>query len=258
MSKSISVIIVLYNSLLKQTVPLGIAELAHSVSQIIVCDNSTQMNILKLNKQLAAKSDKITYLDMDGNKGLAIAYNRALTVATGDFVCILDDDTSLPVDFFEKIEAHVLETHAGVLLSLVLAQDGMVMSPNQRIGLRYGPFKDAEHIVNDSKMSAINSGIVIASKIYNRYRYDERYFVDMIDHQFMLDMHRTHVNFEVMDDVVLHQDYSKISDDRKTALNRLRIYARDSRIFYSGSLSEKIFRVVQIAYRLTNILFRKK
>ena len=86
MSKSISVIIVLYNSLLKQTVPLGIAELAHSVSQIIVCDNSTQMNILKLNKQLAAKSDKITYLDMDGNKGLAIAYNRALTVATG---CLL-------------------------------------------------------------------------------------------------------------------------------------------------------------------------
>lgn len=250
------VIIVLYNSSISAIKSLGIAQLSPYVEHIFICDNSTDAQIVNHNNQYMNNGDhqKLRLIDMEGNAGLARAYNRAINLSSASYICLLDDDTIIPSNYFQHVDTWIRKTKARILAPLAFAQNGMLMSPCKTDGIHFGPFGSIDEALRAPNFSLINAGMVIKRDVFTRYRYDERYRVDMIDHQFIRDMKQQGQHIEIMNDIRIQQDYSQLSNNRRRALKRLRIYAHDSKLYYSHNYRQKVFRLCQLAGRFTKII----
>lgn len=110
----ISVIMGVYNgadtiesavqSILKQT---------HQKLELIICDDASTDNTWSLLQRWAQKDCRIRLLRNQKNEGAAIARNRCLEQAHGDFVAIMDaDDISMPLRL--ELQLSFLEEHRGV------------------------------------------------------------------------------------------------------------------------------------------------
>lgn len=250
------VIIVLYNSSISAIKSLGIVQLFPSVEHIFICDNSTDAQIVNYNNQYMNNGDhqKLRLINMKGNAGLARAYNRAINLSSANYICLLDDDTIIPSNYFQHVDTWIRKTRAQIFAPLAFAQNGMLMSPCKTDGIHFGPFESVNEALHASNFSLINAGMVIKRDIFTDYRYDERYRVDMIDHQFVRDMKQHKQHIEIMNDIQIQQDYSQLSNNRRKALQRLRIYAHDSKLYYSYNYRQKVFRLCQLAGRFAKII----
>ena len=110
----ISVIMGVYNgadtlesavqSILKQT---------HQKLELIICDDASTDNTWSLLQRWAQKDCHIRLLRNQKNEGAAIARNRCLEQAHGDFVAIMDaDDISMPLRL--ELQLSFLEKHRGI------------------------------------------------------------------------------------------------------------------------------------------------
>ena len=98
-------VIVSYNSLPDILIP-RLATL-QCVSEVIVCDNSTQSDISE-ELQTLCKSSDIRYFGMQGNKGIAYAQNFGIKKAMemgAEFVLLLDDDSCFLPDIATKLHS---------------------------------------------------------------------------------------------------------------------------------------------------------
>ena len=97
-------IIVLYNKSVDESVTYNCLKKYDNL-KVIVCDNSTK----SFNNKIKVESDQFIYIDMHGNKGLSIAYNRALdsiekiNPKMEGYVMLFDDDTFIPEEYFSKM-----------------------------------------------------------------------------------------------------------------------------------------------------------
>ena len=79
--------------------------------KLIFVDNSTNISIKESNISYAQKnSSNFTYIDMQGNKGLPTAYNKAIETikpTNDDYILILDQDTDFDSNIFNKYIAYI-------------------------------------------------------------------------------------------------------------------------------------------------------
>lgn len=244
---SISVLVVVYNQSLDDIVCLGAALAAPQVSQVVVCDNSTIAN----DNEVRAAERGVTYVSMGGNAGLSVAYNKGVERCDGDVVCVFDDDTAVGADYFEAVAALEESPEAwDIALPLVMAGED-VLSPSTFDGLWSRPFLDAGEIAGARDISGINSGMVVRREAYSKARYCEDLFLDLVDHRFLQDAKESGLRIVYLEGPVLRQSYSLESDDADAALARLRIFSRDARAFYSGSLARVVYcRAMLLARRV--------
>ena len=184
---------------------------------------------------------------MGGNQGLAKAYNRGLRDCESEFVVIFDDDTEVPVEYFEKTNEYCERDSADIYLPIVRSRD-IIMSPCIKHGLSFKPIQSTDDLRNVSNISAINSGMVVRRTFYERCRYDERLFVDDIDHQFMDDAHEARARIVIMRDILLLQQYSQEIHDEVKQVTRLRIRAKDSHIYYGGTMRGRLHCTLMIQH----------
>lgn len=223
----IDVVCVAYNRSVTEIPAVAAALESPLVSQVIVIDNSTDSAILERNAR--ELSGSIVYAAMGGNAGLSRAYNCGLAMVRARPCQIFDHDTRVREGHFEKVLDWVGNRDVDILVPQV-SVDGRPFSPCRRIGPTYRPAFGRS--VPRSKFSAINSGIVLASDRALRYRYDERLFLDFIDHRFFEDARANQWTWDVMSDVVLDQDFSELTDDTAQARRRMAIFMSDAREFY--------------------------
>ncbi len=242
-SPSIDAVIVLYNSDLKGVKALGLLLEHPLVRSVIVCDNSDDGANHLVVKQ---SSDRIRAFNMGGNKGLSKAYNFALSKCTADYVLILDDDTELPSDFFDRVRAHILNAAADVYMPLVWSSE-ILMSPCGKRGRRFVALNGPEDIPGMT-LSGINSGVVVRRSVYDSVSYRESLFLDMVDHAFFDDVRAGGFRMVVMDDISLKQDYSRETDDFDTARSRYRIAKRDNRAYFGKGIGNRAFCETQLFY----------
>ena len=202
---------------------------------ITVCDNSTGENS---NADIASQG--VTYISMGGNLGLAKAYNRALDSLKGKdgYVCLFDDDTEVPADYFEKLDAEIEKNSADIVLPVIRDKVG-IMSPCI-IGGAFTKRIDSLTELNEGNISGINSGMAINLKLFESYRYDENYFLDFIDHAFIRDMKAKNAKISVAETLELFQSFS--ANDHKNinaAKRRFRIFKKDFTYFCSQSGDRK-------------------
>lgn len=221
--------------------------LTHSdrVRHIIICDNSVDSHRGEYLSLPSAEQQKIVYRWMGGNKGLPAAYSTGIELSTAPYICVLDDDTTLPPNYFELVSSYMRSEEA-VYLPLVYSRQ-ILLSPCARHKYRIKAFRSEADI--HGRLSAINSGMVIARQVFDCCSYDSRLFLDMVDHSFMDKVHQNHILVVVMHDAVLQQNYSRESYDKEAEIERYKILKGDNRTFWSTTLIGKALCAAQLLLR---------
>lgn len=247
-----SVIVVAYNCAIDEIPCLKSTLASPSVGQVIVCDNSTEQNC---NAERAEELG-ITYLPMEGNVGLPKAYNAGVEECGEEILCIFDDDTRVGTDYFDAV-AELSNSSRKWDIALPLVMDGSdILSPCIFKGYRARPFLNSAQIKSSDNLSGINSGMVIKREVFSTIQYDERLFLDFVDHRFLQDARNLGMSIVYLDGPVLQQDYALSSDSPDTASRRLCIFEKDAKVFYEDSMPRRLYCNAMLIYR--HIKFRER
>lgn len=229
-TKLFNVVIVLYNKPISEINAFNYLLDCMYVNQVTICDNSDIPELKKANQEFDKSS--IQYIDMGGNKGLPKAYNAALEVNTSRFICFFDDDTAFPETYFSKVFDHISsECKSDIYLPMVFSGDEL-LSPCENAGSRIKPIKKPYDFLSVDHISAINSGMVVKSSVFRKYRYCEWLFLDNVDHAFMDYARANNFSITVMKDIILHQAFSRHAYDKNGEKKRFCIWRKDNWNYY--------------------------
>ena len=165
---------------------------------------------------------------MNGNEGLAKAYNQALKIigTLSGYVIWSDDDTIFPDCFFAQVMETIEKSAPHVLLPLVYSNN-KIYSPNiiDTNGLPRR-IESLEHL--EKNISGINSGMIVKLDTYSVFHYDEGFFLDFIDHDFCSTCSKNGISIEFNRDIILHQNafFDSKTNFKKIAVRR-KIYRND-------------------------------
>jgi len=225
--------------------------------ELIIVDNSEPEKISAADNaktQIAVKQRNCTYISMDGNKGLPKAYNAALDVIKAKnsdmigFAMLLDDDTEISKSYLQEVFSQVEfgaqievgnkyaaeKLMAGVYLPVIYDEIGMMSPSTLRRYYAHRAMCKPEEIL-DKRLCGINSGMLISLGIFRTYRYNEKMFLDYVDHIFIRDMRDAGVRMEVLYDAVLNQHFSGNIHTVPQARKRFKIFKKDVWIFCKES-----------------------
>ncbi len=253
---NIFIIIVLYNKRLCDSSALKSlnAAKANCKSNIsfIIIDNSTDDQIKAINKR---GNVDFEYIDMNGNKGLSVAYNCAISNIEKNpynWIVTSDQDTDYPIDYLKKMERQMLDSNKMVIAPQVYNTTG-IMSPFR---LRFDCFRDIKRV--------INSGLAIRSDVFTQIKYNEGLFLDFVDFDLSNSLFQKNIGIEVTD-IKLYQDFSG-TDYSNTAATQKRyeIYLNDAKKYYKfwkHSIIAKRFyvfkRTISLSLRFKSFTFFK-
>ncbi|MFA0816561.1 MAG: glycosyltransferase [Anaerofustis sp.] len=250
----IVVFVVVYNCSLENSKTLQTLN-PQLVSRVFVADNSTIENE---NEQLA-KDKGYRYLSMQGNVGLSRAYNKLLDQLYAEIqnrdtiICLFDDDTKLTDDYFLKLgEAFCEHSEYQIYVPYVYDQVGL-LSPCGIKGAITFRFHNEKEIASEG-ISAINSGMAIRMECYESYRYDERLFLDYVDHAFLKDItNHSKANIYIFD-TQLFQNFSATEHKPlRTSLKRFRIFSEDINNYCRKYRVSPLQKMMILSKRLTHI-----
>lgn len=245
------VVVVIYNKFCVDSLTLNcIKSLNDANVNVVICDNSTE----DYKNEEYAKAKGYIYLNMQGNRGLAVAYNSAVNhlVDRDGFICLFDDDTIVLPDYFLKLKDAILKTQADIYLPVLYDNMG-ILSPAEMRGVFVKRVKDIKKL-HKNNITGINSAMAINLDVFKEgYRYNEGYFLDYIDHDFLRAMKRLGKKIEVLD-VKLKQDFSGSSFvDKEASLKRFKIYKKDFKKFCGENFFGEICAFFVIIKRLLNL-----
>lgn len=86
----------------------------HKDLEIIVVDDKSTDNSVEIIKKHQAKDNRIKLICLSHNQGVSVARNTALEKVSGDFVCFLDSDDFLELNFCEKLYNSIIEKNSDI------------------------------------------------------------------------------------------------------------------------------------------------
>ncbi len=244
---SLAVLLVIYNQNGSDSPACEVLRRRDDVT-VVVADNSTS----DYQNADYCREAGFAYLPMGGNQGLSKAYNRGIrylreqTDAT--HVVLLDDDTTLDEDYFSVLRQAIAQ-HPDTRIFLPLVQDEVgYLSPCRIEGYAVSRIRSPGEL-DPAQITGINSGMALALSLFERYQYDEAYFLDYIDHAFLRDMKRRGEPIQVID-VTLRQRFSgNDHSDYRATLRRFSLFKRDFRLFCSDTLRGRLYAETFLAMR---------
>ncbi|MCC4502873.1 glycosyltransferase [Limosilactobacillus reuteri] len=197
-------VVVLYNTSVSNSITCkNILKISNHHINTIIVDNSTQENN---NRELCDEFD-FTYISMHGNKGLSKAYNRVLNYLKGQdgIVIWFDDDTNISQEFFDHLcIAAVKHPEVDIFVPVIEGQDGKFWSPNKARFFKNKQLKRVSDEIKNEEFNAINSCTASRLVVFKNYRYDERLFLDQVDHSFCRDQRKLKRKFYKLPCIVHH------------------------------------------------------
>ncbi|MFS0938293.1 glycosyltransferase [Enterococcus innesii] len=173
---------------------------------ITILDNSDDENVKKNNLERSQLLD-IKYIPMNGNVGLSKAYNRFLDSfkekTENKIIIWLDDDTAISEEYFFELK-EILKKKVDIMAPIILGQDGRIWSPNSDRYIKNKQLRNVNDKVDLNRFNAINSCTAVRSTVYKDYRYDERLFLDQVDHLFFYEQRKLNRNFFQMGTIIKH------------------------------------------------------
>lgn len=233
-SYNIFVVIVVYNkSIDNSTTIINLKKLSLTNLSILILDNSIE----DYQNKEKCEANNIHYISMDGNKGLSKAYNAALhyieQVAQGeDIIVWLDDDTEITHHYFESLIKSInCNEEADVFAPFIIGQDDRIYSPNSARFLKNKLPKSLKD-TKFKKFNAINSCLSVKFKVYEKYRYNEKLFLDSVDQNFFDDLRKLDVKFEILK-TKISQNFSQREENIEASvmIKRLEIRVKDLMVY---------------------------
>jgi len=267
----IGVVLVIYNKRYDQSPSLLYLAKFDSI-RVVLADNSTRESIREENAEFCRRQG-YEYCPMMQNAGLPRAYNRAIAMLekVTDYVMILDDDTIISGDCFEPLRMAIEENpDADILVPYVMDRNSL-LSPCLRKGSFF--FKLSNKPTDfTSKMSAINSGMVLRTKSVTKHLlFDEHLFLDCVDHLFIIeqiiDKRKISLYHFVFVQAFFDARDAREESDIVRSFERFRIFVSDFRYFCGRCGTRKIpceayifFRAVKLSvkYRDTRFFSARK
>ncbi len=201
---------------------------------IYIFDNSTR----EFGNREFCMEQGWVYLGGSGNQGLSKAYNQAIQALSGKtgHLCLLDDDTHLPDSFFADLQEAIQKAPEKPLYVPILQQNGRIISPNRAdLPRRERYFASVEEALSaePGDVRAFNSCMTIDLKVFGDYRYDERLFLDCVDHAFLRDMRERGIYPAVVPITCEHGFSGNQKGSLAGAKVRFAIFCRDTRVYYA-------------------------
>lgn len=221
----LSVVVVLYNTEANDSAALRCVEHAGGaiIGNVIVCDNST----IPTDNDGFCKSWGFQYVSMGANVGLSKAYNEAIRRIRDGWILFLDQDTEVDESFFRALSAGIAKPEGALFMAPVVRDGRGILSPCRLKGAWARRIRTVDQVETDS--SFINSGSCFHRSVFDHITYDEGYFLDFIDHDFMNRFkHIFGISTMRLLPVAIRQSFSGTDhSDRSRDLRRFAIYRRD-------------------------------
>lgn len=184
MPKILNIIIIIYNIKLEESASFKMSFERINEFSITIVDNTTIEEIRLHNKNTAEKYG-VSYLTKSKNIGLSKGYNLAIDNIKKNspetkWIITLDQDTLLNKAYFDEVEEKINNTDGTYLYYPTAASDIGIISPvliNKYYIKNIHEFADANH-----NLVFINSGLLMNIALFERIKYDESLFLDMIDY----------------------------------------------------------------------------
>lgn len=233
-------IIVVYNKNVNESVTYQCLKKQKNL-KIVVCDNSTK----DYKNRGIVEAEGYTYIDMNGNAGLSKAYNEALDYIASvnpemkGYISLFDDDTFIPDNYFTKLKQEIRDKRSDIFLPIVKDEIG-ILSPS--VMKKYYCHRAPKDVwsIKTEEVCGINSGMAIRLKLFKKYRYNERIFLDYVDHNFIRDMRKRKCKVSIMD-VEIRQTFSSNIDSKEKSMIRFQIFKKDINEFYRKGIGNRFF-----------------
>lgn len=198
------------------------AEFPREQMRVLIWDNSPQ----PVGDRLALINIGVDYFSTPENLGLSVIYNRVIAeyLHYGEYLLLLDQDTSLPTDFMLVCEAAVRQhSDIDLFLPMIWANNSWISPLTYVMGWGYYWRHPRVGRMASRKICAINSGMLIsASYLKNDFPgYDERLRFYGTDTQFMLEYVERRSELMVLD-VCIEHDLSFFSDSIRNRVSKFR------------------------------------
>lgn len=245
-------VVVLYNTRIEDSSTLSVLRKYSDQIKTVVCDNSTT-NI----NDKKALWDTASYISMNGNQGLAAAYNRALRHREGECVCIFDDDSDIDNSYFPTLKKELCDLSWDIALPIVYSGD-KIISPSHMTLFRSQPIADPDARINPNRATGINSGMAIRTYVFDSCEYSQTLFLDFIDHEFCRRTIQNGFRLKYIPSMKLKQDYSFNTDSCEGALVRIHIFEKDARSYYGDKLLGRIYCEIMLIRRKLLMAYKYK
>lgn len=200
-------VIVIYNKKIKESITCKcLKKIADLDIEIIIVDNSESD---QGNSSMCAELG-YRYISMNGNKGLSKAYNIAIDNSSSEIIILLDDDTEITDDYFNKLNNAVSTNHdIDIFAPIVYGQDGIIYSPNEFNFLRNKFMKEPKQQISPDLFNAIASCLAIRMRVFNNYRFNEILFIDQVDQYFFCEQRQMGRKFMKLDTIITQNFYQR-------------------------------------------------
>lgn len=199
---------------------------------LIVYDNS----VTDLGNRAFCEACDVVYLGGKGNRGLSKAYNAAVEscFSRGEdgYLCLFDDDTMVTGDYLDHLKESATGERA-IFVPLLYAENRLISPAKLKNNFHCSFFADKEAALayDGHRLTALNAGMAIPLSLFDHYRYDERLFLDGIDHTFIKDMIARKVPVRIFDFAMEQRLSSFEKPPLERALHRFRIFKKDVKVF---------------------------
>ena len=241
-------LVVIYNKKCEESETLKTLIKHKKRMSIIIFDNSTKKEFNDNNSNYCNR-EKIDYYTLYKNVGLSKAYNYVIDrikKTDNDYIIILDDDTFLNNEYIEEVCEEIKKGKKDVLLPIVKSNDQIISPSNVCFDCRVKSVKSIKEI-DMNRITAINSGMVIKTSIYNKIKYNEEMFLDYVDHDFMKMVREGKKSIKVMNGKI-RQCFSRNEiKPIKDELIRFKIYEKDFKN-YCYKNNERFYYLISIFF----------
>ena len=219
-------------------------------SNVLVMDNSED----DFDTEAYCRELGWSYIKMPGNSGFSRAYNVGIDYLKGkaDYVVLLDDDTALGQTYIGALHyAVVTSPETRIFLPTVKDRKGILSPCRAR---RWGVHRTNDPAsIPPQELSGIGSGMALAISIFDDYAFDERYFVDFVDHAFLRDMRARGETVELLDTELTRRFSDMDGVGRDKILARFKLFCRDCRVYYGDSWLGRIYASLVLLRRRMGI-----
>ena len=219
-------LVVIYNKTCEESKTLQSIKGFHGKYSIIIFDNSTRYYN---NKEYAMRYNYL-YFSFGKNLGLSKAYNYVINYipkSINDYLLILDDDTELTDEYLTQVIQQTKLFPLNHIWIPIVKSNTAIISP---CNLRLECIAEIIHDINEldySRITAINSGMVIRSDVFYTIKYNEKLFLDCVDHDFMRQVRLQKLSIGLLNCNII-QSYSRDDTPQLAkAIFRFKIYRRD-------------------------------
>ena len=178
--------------------------------------------------------DGVTYWGDGKNHGLSYAYNyfiKHVKCNDDDFLIIFDDDTKFGKEYYDAVCGAVLNGNGDLFLPIVKS-NSHIISPSKILNGRIAQIKTNDD-VSDLSLTGINSGMMICCKIFKSIKYNEKLFLDYVDHDFMGKVNSAGYKISILN-AIIEQNFSRNSTNNwKNDLFRYKIFKNDFFFFFN-------------------------